>query len=105
MSLPNLKIFEVLYCRKPNIQENYRKLRFVLDDNIASVHLLAAQVYHTKKIHPNGETSWQGGKDLASSAFFTAEFVQAILGCWERHHALEERCGEAHAICLESDSD
>jgi len=36
------------------------------------------QVYHKRT-----RTGWQGGKDLASSAYFTFEFCQALLRSWQ----------------------
>lgn len=78
-------------------------------DGFPQLLVLAIEVYHTKTVHPSGKITWQGGKDLPASAFFTREFVQAILGCWERHHGLDQTCGEDAAapgvILIESDSD
>jgi hypothetical protein len=43
-----------------------------------------SQEYHTKKLRPDGSKSWQGGRDLASTATFTYAFCEHLLACWER---------------------
>lgn len=42
------------------------------------------KVYWTSKTKANGSKSWQGGKDLASTAMFTQDFCNHLLLCWEK---------------------
>lgn len=39
-------------------------------------------VYYTDK-EVNGKRSWSGGRDLASSAYFTPLFCRALVMCWQ----------------------
>ena len=41
------------------------------------------KVYWTSKTKANGSKSWQGGRDLASTAMFTQDFCNHLLLCWE----------------------
>ena len=38
--------------------------------------------YHKKVLKADGSCGWQGGRDLSSSAAYTAAFCQAVMKCW-----------------------
>ena len=63
------------------------------------------QVYHTRTYKADGSTSWNGGKDLASSAVFTWAFCRALLESWtnrERRDVIEIESSQsslAPSIC------
>ncbi|CAK8996437.1 unnamed protein product [Durusdinium trenchii] len=42
------------------------------------------RVYHKEIVKADGSKGWQGCKDLASSAHYTAWFAKAVLKCWEQ---------------------
>ena len=50
-------------------------------------------MYYTRKVQPNGKSSWQGGRDLASSAMFTPAFCEALLKCWVSQTGIEPAQG------------
>ena len=54
-----------------------------MTNEVVRLSLMASQVYHVAKTNADGSRSWQGGRDLASSAEFTSEFCKKVLECWE----------------------
>lgn len=65
-------------CFLQNASSSYIKLFFPTD--WLPFH---PKDYHSKKRHADGSTSWQGGRDLSSSATFTHHFCRELLKCWE----------------------
>ena len=42
------------------------------------------KIYKVDSVSKSGKRSWQGGKDLASSAAYTPKFCQAMYACWAK---------------------
>lgn len=50
------------------------------------IYKSSTKVYYVRKKNSKGKTSWNGGKDLSSSALFPLGFCRAVLRCWECRH-------------------